>query len=82
MKKIIWQLPTHQSNVTNRDWIHPKAKFHAFDEQCESLCKKHRQDDFFEQYDFNKKLEEFGKSCFCKVCLKKYLKMLGDKNNE
>ena len=80
MGKIIWQLPTHQSNVTCCDWIHPKAKFHAFDGQGVSLCKKHRQANDFEQYDFNDTLKEFGEKAFCKICYKKYLKALEVEN--
>ena len=78
-KRIIWQLPTHQSDVTNLDWIHPKAKFHAFDEYYTSLCKRHRQGSFFEQYDFDKALEEYGENAFCKKCLKKYLELMKKK---
>ena len=75
MNKIKWQLPTHQSDYTNHDYIHPKAKLHAFND-CLSLCKKHTQNDFFEQYDFNNTLKELGEKAFCKVCYKKYLKLL------
>ena len=51
MSDFLWQLPTHQSNLTNADYVHPKAKLHCFYKK-ESLCKKHSQDDFFEKYAF------------------------------
>lgn len=44
----VWQLPVKQSNLSNIDWVHPKAKYHCF---CGgiSLCGKHAQDtDYFE----------------------------------
>lgn len=25
-----WMLPVKQSNITDHDWIHPKAKYHCF----------------------------------------------------
>lgn len=79
MDKIYWQLPTTQSNFNDYDYIRPNAKFHAF-QNCESLCKRHQQDDWFEQYDFDKILDEFGTTQFCKICLKKYLKIRGEIN--
>lgn len=79
MKKIIWQLPTKQSNFSDYDYVPANAKFHAFINN-KSLCGKHQQDDWFEQYDFNKTLKEFGEQGFCKICYKKYLKLLFENN--
>lgn len=71
MKEFLWQIPTHQSNLTNLDYIHPKAKLHCF-YQNESLCKRHSQSDFFEKYDLQKQIEEYGEKSICPICLKKY----------
>ena len=30
MRRYKWMLPVKQSNLTNVDWIHPKAKYHCF----------------------------------------------------
>lgn len=71
MSEFLWQLPTHQSNLTNIDYIHPKAKLHCF-YQNESLCKKHSQNDFFEKYDLEEHIKEYGEKSICPICLKKY----------
>ena len=70
MSDFLWQLPTHQSNLTNADYVHPKAKLHCFYKK-ESLCKKHSQDDFFEKYDLEEHIKEYGVKSICSICLKK-----------
>ncbi|MCG3227901.1 hypothetical protein HXV89_00245 [Bacillus subtilis] len=48
MNKIVWQLPVIQSNLTDHDWIHPKAKYHAYIDN-KSVCGKYGQHtDYFE----------------------------------
>lgn len=65
-----WQLKVMQSSKTDRDWIHPKAKYHAF-QNNNSLCKKYgQQTDFFE----TDMPEGTDRKHMCKECLKK----LGD----
>lgn len=80
MDKYLWQFPTHQSNLTSLDWIHPKAKLHCY-YQTQSLCKKHSQDDFFEKYDLEDHIKEYGEKSICPICLKKYRKVLNTKND-
>ena len=46
-----WQLPVKQSNLTNTDWIHPKAKYHCFDKDGFSLCGKFYQDIYYFETD-------------------------------
>lgn len=46
-----WQLPVKQSNFTNTDWIHPKAKYHCFDKNGFSLCGKYWQDIYYFETD-------------------------------
>lgn len=65
-EEIIWQLPVKQSNKTDRDWIHPRANYHAFREN-KSLCGKYSQQaDFFET-----NMPEGNQERRCKVCLKR-----------
>ena len=48
--KFNWQLPTHQSNLTNNDYIRYNAKLHCYEDN-KSLCNKHSQDTrYFEDY--------------------------------
>ena len=70
MSEIIWQLPVRQSNRTDHDWVHPRAKYHAFLEG-ESLCGKFRQDtNYFETtIDASELLK--NKTVACKRCLQK-----------
>jgi hypothetical protein len=42
MANIVWQLPVIQSKKTDHDWIHPKAKYHAYIDN-NSVCGKYRQ---------------------------------------
>lgn len=67
--EIVWQLPVKQSNLTDHDWIHPFAKYHAYNvETNRSLCGKHGQDvSFFE----TTMPEGTGEDQMCKACLKK-----------
>lgn len=46
MANVVWQLPVKQSNTTNHDWTHPKAKYHAFVND-KSLCRKYSQSTSF-----------------------------------
>lgn len=72
-----WQLPVKQSNITDVDWIHPRAKYHCFDSRGFSLCGKYYQDICFFETDLeysNTNLEE----CKCKKCNKIFLKLQED----
>ncbi|MBI9013893.1 MAG: hypothetical protein JEZ08_16785 [Clostridiales bacterium] len=69
--KNVWQLPVIQSDLSDTDWIHPKAKFHYFIDGS-SLCGKHTQDtDYFETSleDTDLKLSE---EIACHKCFKLY----------
>lgn len=66
-KEIKWQLPVIQSNKTDHDWVHPWAKYHAF-EGYKSLCGKYVQDTDFFETDMPKGTD---RKHMCKVCLKK-----------
>lgn len=73
MGEVDWQLPVNQSNLTDHDWIHPKAKYHAFI-NSESLCGKYMLDTrFFDNRITEKELMK-NNELACKVCLKKYYK--------
>lgn len=52
-----WQLPVKQSNLTNIDWIHPKAKYHCFDKDGFSLCGKFYQDIYYFETDLESEYE-------------------------
>lgn len=73
MENVVWQLPVIQSDLTDHNWIHPKAKYHAFINDI-SLCVKYCQD----TKNFETGIEESklmkNKELACKKCLKK----LGD----
>ena len=65
---VIWQLPVKQSNLTSVDWVHPKAKYHAFVND-RSLCGKYGQSTgFFETTIEPSNLTE---ELACKKCFKK-----------
>lgn len=67
MDGVKWQLPVKQSNTTDVDWVHPKAKFHAFVKNY-SVCGRHWQ----EQNYFTTDLEQpLSKDLACHKCLKK-----------
>lgn len=67
MVEVIWQLPVKQSNLTNHDWIHPKAKYHAFI-NSNSVCGKYGQNTTF----FTTDLEEpLSKEIACHKCMEK-----------
>lgn len=73
LEDIVWQLPVIQSNKTDHDWTHPKAKYHAFVDY-NSVCGRHRQDtDFFETGIEESKLM-VNKELACKACLNQVLK--------
>jgi len=46
MVSVVWQLPVNQSNKTDHEWIHPKAKYHAYVNN-NSLCGKFGQNTNF-----------------------------------
>lgn len=70
MTEIIWQLPINQSNKTNHDWIHTKAKFHGFVNNI-SLCQRHKQKTrSFETRNVSEVMQE--KELVCKRCLELY----------
>ena len=70
-----WQLPTHQSNLTNNDYIRYNAKLHCYVDN-KSLCNKHIQDTrAFENYDIEEFLKEHGEGYVCKCCLQRYRKL-------
>ena len=66
---VIWQLPVIQSNLTDHDWLHPKAKYHAFINDI-SACGKFSQDTncFETTIDANILLQR--KELACKKCMK------------
>jgi hypothetical protein len=70
MTEVIWQLPVKQSNKTDHDWIHPKAKYHAF-KNYNSICGKYGQKtDFFDTtIDVIELMKK--KQLACNKCLKK-----------
>lgn len=77
----IWQLPTHQSNLTNNDYIRYNAKLHCYVDN-KSLCNKHSQDTrVFEEYNIDIFLKEHGECYVCKTCLNKYRKLNENKVN-
>ena len=80
-KKIYtWQLPTHQSNLTDHDYIRYNAKLHCYFNN-QSLCNKHSQDTrAFEDYDIGDFLKEHGEGYVCKICLSKYRKLTENKS--
>ena len=53
-----WMLPVKQSNITDYDWIHPRAKYHCFFNDT-SLCEKYQQDQNYFETDID--LEEAEK---------------------
>ncbi|MEC0709719.1 hypothetical protein P8881_19535 [Bacillus haynesii] len=70
MNKIVWQLPVIQSDLTDHDCIHPKAKYHAYIDN-KSVCGKYGQiTDCFETGIEESELMA-NKDWACKVCLKK-----------
>jgi hypothetical protein len=71
MDNVVWQLPVKQSDLTDTDWIHPKAKFHAFIGGG-SVCGKYGQSSSFFETDLDQPLT---KEVACRKCLKK-LKLL------
>lgn len=76
---ITWEFPTHQSNTTCCDYIKWNAKIHAFDENGDSLCEKHRQSKgAFETYDLDRHIQKYGEKAICPKCYKKYLKEVAE----
>ena len=67
MNEYKWMLPVKQSNITDHDWIHPKAKYHCFFNDT-SLCEKYQQDqDYFEtDIDYRRIVKE--PELACKKC--------------
>jgi preprotein translocase subunit SecA len=70
MGNIVWQLPVIQSDLTDHDWIHPKAKYHAFLNNI-SICDKYSQDtNYFETSIEASELLK-NRDLPCKKCLSK-----------
>lgn len=66
MNDVKWQLPVKQSNLTSTDWIHPRAKYHAFINHM-SVCGQHDQRTDFFTTDLEQPL---SKEIACHTCLK------------
>jgi len=75
MDEVVWQLPVKQSNKTDHDWVHPRANFHAFNDN-KSLCGKYFQKTDFFETDMPKGTDQ---KHMCKVCLAR-LKMPKHRN--
>lgn len=76
-----WQLPVKQSNLTDTDWIHPRAKYHCFDKSGHSLCGKYGQDIYFFETDIeysDVKDQEGLENCKCKICKRIFTKLKTD----
>lgn len=70
MSEIIWQLPVNQSNKTDHDWVHPKAKYHAYVNN-NSLCGKYGQNtNYFETTGDIKEIMSKPQIA-CNTCFKK-----------
>ena len=67
MRRYKWMLPVKQSNLTNVDWIHPKAKYHCFFKNT-SLCEKYWQDQDFFTTDIDTEEIEKNPGLACKKC--------------
>ncbi|WP_144536555.1 hypothetical protein [Bacillus thuringiensis] len=70
MANIVWQLPVKQSNTTSHDWVHPKAKYHAFVND-NSLCGKYSQSTSFFETTIESSELRIKEEMACKQCLKK-----------
>jgi hypothetical protein len=70
MDNVVWQLKVHQSNKRDYDWIHPKAKYHAFINN-NSVCGKYGQTTDFFETDIEESEIMSKKELACKNCLKK-----------
>ncbi|MGY0106808.1 hypothetical protein [Bacillus velezensis] len=68
--EIFWQLPVIQSNKTDHNWIHPKAKYHAYINN-ESVCGKYGQNTDYFEIGIKESDLMANKELACKVCLKK-----------
>lgn len=84
MKKIIWQLPFKQSNLTDKDWLHYKSKYHAHFINEDSLCTKYGFSDYHDKKSLDEIIEEFGdyRPHVCKVCMNKINKMIEKEERE
>ena len=67
MTEIVWQLPV-RATKSNDDWIHPKAKFHAFRKNS-SLCGLYFQDTNFFEANIEQSEIENHNALACKKCL-------------
>lgn len=73
MNKYEWQLPVYTSQKTNEQFIHERAKYHCFDENGLSLCKRHTQEiSEYEDYELENIIKKYGKNYICPTCLNKY----------
>lgn len=68
MKSRIWQLPVKQSNLTDHDWIHRGAKYHAFIDN-ESICGKYDQNTGFFETSIDEKEIQENPNLACKKCV-------------
>lgn len=69
MENVVWQLPVRQSNFTDHDWIHPKAKYQAF-ANFNSVCGKHEQNTIFFETGIDELELMKNNDLACKACLK------------
>lgn len=73
---VVWQLPVKVSNLTDHDWIHYRAKFHAFIKNT-SVCGKYRQDtDYYETGIDESELMK-NHDWACQRCLRRLKRMKG-----
>lgn len=84
MEKIIWQIPFHQSNLNTNDWVHYKAKHHAYADSKVSLCGKHYLSTYHNKQTLKELSEEVGdyRNYVCKTCLNKINKMIEKEERE
>jgi hypothetical protein len=74
---FVWQLPVKQSNITDHDWIHPKAKYHCF-VQNQSLCNKYVQDTDYFETDIERGEIIMRPEIACKICRAKWIKQFNE----
>ena len=67
MNNVKWMLPVRQSSLTNHDLIHPKAKYHCFNNNV-SLCEKYRQSQDFYETDIESGEIAMRPEIACKKC--------------
>lgn len=70
MQTVVWQLPVIQSNKTDHDWVHPKAKYHAFLDN-NSLCERYGQTTNYFETSIDQEEIFKNPNLACKKCLRK-----------